>query len=166
MKKSIKFLRALGIIGLIALVVIQFIPVEENKQGYQSVLAFEAETNVSHELAEIFRANCYDCHSNQTQYPWYSALAPINFWLDEHVRDGKKHFNVSQWSEYSVKRKDHKLEELIEEVEETEMPLPSYTWVHGDLTENERQTLMDWAQMTRLTYRLELEAKSVEPGMN
>ena len=166
MKKSIKFLRALGIIGLIALVVIQFIPVEENNQGYQSVLAFEAETNVSHELAEIFRANCYDCHSNQTQYPWYSALAPINFWLDEHVRDGKKHFNVSQWSEYSVKRKDHKLEELIEEVEETEMPLPSYTWVHGDLTENERQTLIDWAQMTRLTYRLELEAKSVEPGMN
>ena len=166
MKKSIKFLRALGIIGLIALVVIQFIPVEENNQGYQSVLAFEAETNVSHELAEIFRANCYDCHSNQTQYPWYSALAPINFWLDEHVRDGKKHFNVSQWPEYSVKRKDHKLEELIEEVEETEMPLPSYTWVHGDLTETERQTLMDWAQMTRLTYRLELEAKSVEPGMN
>ena len=166
MKKSIKFLRALGIIGLIALVVIQFIPVEENNQGYQSVLAFEAETNVSHELAEIFRANCYDCHSNQTQYPWYSAVAPINFWLDEHVRDGKKHFNVSQWSEYSVKRKDHKLEELIEEVEETEMPLPSYTWVHGDLTETERQTLMDWAQMTRLTYRLELEAKSVEPGMN
>ena len=166
MKKSIKFLRALGIIGLIALVVIQFIPVEQNHQGYESILAFEAETNVSPELAEVFRANCYDCHSNQTQYPWYSAVAPINFWLDEHVRDGKKHFNVSQWPEYSVKRKDHKLEELIEEVEETEMPLPSYTWVHGDLTENERQILIDWAQMTRLTYRLELEAKSVEPEMN
>jgi hypothetical protein len=166
MKKSIKYLRALGIIGLIGFAVIQFIPVEENNQGYQSVLAFETETNVSPELAEVFRANCYDCHSNQTQYPWYSSVAPINFWLDEHVRDGKKHFNVSQWSEYSVKRKDHKLEELIEEVEETEMPLPSYTWVHGDLTETERQTLIDWAQMARLSYRMEQEVKSAVPELN
>lgn len=166
MKKSIKYLRALGIIGLIAFAVIQFIPVEENNQGYQSVLAFETETNVSPELAEVLRANCYDCHSNQTQYPWYSSVAPINFWLDEHVRDGKKHFNVSQWSEYSVKRKDHKLEELIEEVEESEMPLPSYTWVHGDLTETERQTLIDWAQMARLSYRMEQKVKSAVPELN
>ena len=151
----IKWLRPLAIVGLIALVALQFIPIELNDQGYESVIAFENETKVSPELAAIFKANCYDCHSNQTQYPWYSAVAPINFWLDEHVRDGKKHFNMAQWSEYSIKRKDHKLEELIEEVEEEEMPLPSYTWIHGDLTEAERQTLIDWAQMTRLSYKLE-----------
>lgn len=162
MKKTIKILRPLGIVGLIALVAIQFIPINQNNQGYESVLAFEAETNVSPELAAVFKANCYDCHSNQTQYPWYSNLAPINFWLDEHVQDGKKHFNVSQWSEYSVKRKDHKLEELIEEVEEAEMPLPSYTWVHGSLTDAERQALIDWAQMARLSYRMDLENESAE----
>jgi hypothetical protein len=155
MNKSIKWLRPIVIVGLLALVVIQFIPVEPNQQGYESVLAFEQETQVSSELSSILKANCYDCHSNQTQYPWYSAVAPINFWLDEHVQDGKKHFNMSQWSEYSIKRKDHKLEELIEEVEEAEMPLPSYTWVHGSLTEIERQTLLDWAQMARLSYHID-----------
>ncbi len=155
MNKSIKWLRPIGIVGLLALVVIQFIPLKRNQQGYESVLAFEQETQVSPKLSSILKANCYDCHSNQTQYPWYSAVAPINFWLDEHVQDGKKHFNLSQWSEYSIKRKDHKLEELIEEVEEAEMPLPSYTWVHGSLTEIERQTLLDWAQMARLSYRID-----------
>lgn len=155
MNKSIKWLRPIGIVGLLALVVIQFIPLKPNQQGYESVLAFEQETQVSPKLSSILKANCYDCHSNQTQYPWYSAVAPINFWLDEHVQDGKKHFNLSQWSEYSIKRKDHKLEELIEEVEEAEMPLPSYTWVHGSLTEIERQTLLDWAQMARLSYRID-----------
>lgn len=162
MKKSIKILRPLGIIGLLALVLIQFIPVAQNNQGYESVLAFEEETNVSPELAAIFKANCYDCHSNQTQYPWYSKVAPVNFWLDEHIKDGQKHFNLSLWPEYSVKRKDHKLEELIEEVEEAEMPLPSYTWVHGSLTDAERQALIDWAQMTRLTYQVELEKGTAE----
>ena len=155
MNKSIKWLRPIGVVGLLALVVIQFIPLKRNQQGYESVLAFEQETQVSPKLSSILKANCYDCHSNQTQYPWYSAVAPINFWLDEHVQDGKKHFNLSQWSEYSIKRKDHKLEELIEEVEEAEMPLPSYTWVHGSLTEIERQTLLDWAQMARLSYRID-----------
>jgi len=155
MNKSIKWLRPIGVVGLLALVVIQFIPLKRNQQGYESVLAFEQETQVSPKLSSILKANCYDCHSNQTDYPWYSAVAPINFWLDEHVQDGKKHFNLSQWSEYSIKRKDHKLKELIEEVEEAEMPLPSYTWVHGSLTEIERQTLLDWAQMARLSYRID-----------
>lgn len=166
MKKSIKWLRSIGIIGLIALIVIQFVPVELNNQGYESVLAFEEETQLSPELAAVFKANCYDCHSNQTQYPWYSSVAPINLWLEEHVADGKKHFNVSQWPEYSVKRKDHKLEELIEEVEEAEMPLPSYTWVHGNLSDNERQALIDWAQMVRLSYRMEQEAQAAQPEVN
>ena len=155
MNRSIKWLRPIGVVGLLALVVIQFIPLKRNQQGYESVLAFEQETQVSPKLSSILKANCYDCHSNQTDYPWYSAVAPINFWLDEHVQDGKKHFNLSQWSEYSIKRKDHKLKELIEEVEEAEMPLPSYTWVHGSLTEIERQTLLDWAQMARLSYRID-----------
>ena len=155
MKKLTNLLRPIGIVGLIALVVIQFVPVELNRGGYESVLAFEQETNVSPELSALFKANCYDCHSNQTQYPWYSSMAPINFWLSEHVVDGKKHFNVSQWSEYSIKRKDHKLEELIEEVEEQEMPLPSYTWVHGNFTDAERLSLIQWEQMVRLSYVVE-----------
>ncbi len=162
MKTINKGLRLLAVAGLISLIAIQFIPVELNDQGYDSVIAFENETQVSPELAAVFKSNCYDCHSNQTKYPWYSSVAPISFWLDEHVRDGKKHFNVAKWSEYSTKRKDHKLEELIEEVEEAEMPLPSYTWIHGKLSDAERQMLIDWAQMTRLSYQVGAEHESTE----
>lgn len=159
MDQHLKWIRPLAIIALIALFGIQFIPVASNSQGYKSVRAFERETQMSPELTEVFQTNCYDCHSNQTQYPWYSKIAPVNFWLDEHVRDGKKHFNVSEWGQYSIKRKDHKLEELIEEVQEQEMPLPSYTWVHGKLSQENRQALIDWAQMVRLSYQQVLPMK-------
>ncbi|MGB0146083.1 MAG: heme-binding domain-containing protein [Flavobacteriaceae bacterium] len=159
MKQHLKWIRPLAIIALIALFGIQFIPVASNSQGYESVRAFERETQMSPELTEVFQTNCYDCHSNQTQYPWYSKIAPVNFWLDEHVRDGKKHFNVSEWGQYSIKRKDHKLEELIEEVQEQEMPLPSYTWIHGKLSPQDRQALIDWAQMVRLSYQQVLPMK-------
>ncbi|WP_273005712.1 heme-binding domain-containing protein, partial [Leeuwenhoekiella blandensis] len=68
---------------------------------------------------------CYDCHSNQTTYPWYSNLAPASFYLEDHIKDGKRHLNFSEWEQYSAKRKDHKLDELIEEVEREGMPLES-----------------------------------------
>ena len=154
----IKILKRIGWVALGALLLLQFIQPDKNEQGYESVMAFEQETGVSVELGSFLRTICYDCHSNQTTYPWYSNIAPLNYWLEEHVVDGKKHFNVSEWSAYSDKKKDHKLDELIEEVEAGEMPLPSYQYVHGCLTQQERKTLTDWAQMTRLNYQEAIEA--------
>ncbi len=152
-----KFVRYFLLLALVALVIIQFIRPEKNNGGYESVMAFEKETTPSPEVAEIFKTNCYDCHSNQTQYPWYAEIAPVSFWLDEHVEHGKGHFNVSEWNTYSVKKKDHKLEELIEFVEEGEMPLDSYTWLHGDLSEDETKLILQWAGLTRLKYKDKLE---------
>ena len=103
------------------------------------------------------KENCYDCHSNQTIYPWYAEIAPVNYWLADHVKDGKKHFNVSAWKDYSIKKKDHKLEELLEMVEEGEMPLDSYTWLHGKLSENATKLLLQWATVARLQYKAQLE---------
>ena len=67
-----------------------------------------------------------------TNYPWYNSITPVNYWLNGHIKEGKKHFNVSKWASYSVKKKDHKLEELIEELEAQDMPLASYTWTHKE----------------------------------
>ena len=77
--------------------------------------------------------------------------------MAEHVEDGKKHLNFSKWSEYSVKRKDHKFEELIEEVEEKEMPLPSYTWSHteADLSPEQIEAVVAWAKKVRMGYALQ-----------
>ncbi len=155
-----KILKAIGYLALLALVVIQFFRPEKNEAGYEAVKAFEAETKPSAEVVAILKANCYDCHSNHTNYPWYAEVAPISLWLDDHVRHGKGDFNVSEWESYSVKKKDHKLEELIEEVEEGHMPLDSYTWIHGKLSEEDKTTLIQWATLARLQYKTQLEVSA------
>lgn len=152
-----KILKYFLIIALAAFIIIQFIRPNKNEGGYESVMAFENETKPSVQVATILKEQCYDCHSNQTQYPWYSEIAPASYWLADHIKDGKKHFNVSAWSEYSVKKKDHKLEELIEMVEEGEMPLDSYTWIHGKLEDDDKKLLLQWAGLVRLQYRDELQ---------
>ena len=98
----------------------QFYRPEKNVSEYDVIAQFEAETQPPQEVVTILKQKCYDCHSNQTEYPWYAEVAPISIWIDGHVEEGKEHFNVSEWATYSLKKKDHKLEELIEEVEENE----------------------------------------------
>ncbi len=143
-----------------ALVLIQFIRPEKNDGGYESVQNFEAETKPSVQVGLILKENCYDCHSNQTQYPWYAEIAPVSLWLEEHIVDGKKHFNVSTWNQYSVKKKEHKLEEFIEMVEDDEMPLQSYTLIHGNLSQGDKKLLLQWAGVARLQYKHQLEVSS------
>ena len=151
-----KFITYFLYTALGALVIMQFFAPKSNSAGYQSVVFFEEQTKPSQEIATILRDNCYDCHSNQTNYPWYSEITPINYWLEEHIVDGKKHFNVSAWDTYSARKKDHKLEELIEYVEQGEMPLDSYTWLHGDLSTQDTETLLQWAQLSRIKYQKQM----------
>ncbi|SRX75151.1 heme-binding domain-containing protein [Aequorivita antarctica] len=156
-KKSIKILLVLLLIALLA---IQFIRPEKNNLGYESVALFETETKPSENVATILKERCYDCHSNHTQYPWYAEVAPFSLWLKDHIDDGKKHFNVSAWSDYSVKKKEHKLEELVEMVEDDEMPLKSYTIIHGNLSEDDKKLLLQWAGLVRLQYKHQLEVSA------
>ena len=151
-----KYLKYFSILLLLTLVVIQFIKPDKNNDGYQSVALFEKEIVSTKEIAMILKNNCYDCHSDQTNYPWYNNISPINYWLEEHIVDGKKHFNVSAWDAYSARKKDHKLEELVEYVEQGEMPLDSYTWLHGDLSNQDTQTLLQWAQLSRIKYQKQM----------
>lgn len=155
-----RIIKIVLIVALIALVVIQFIRPEKNQDGYGSVTTFEQETKPSVKVVSILMDNCYDCHSNQTIYPWYAEVAPFSLWLDDHIEHGKKHFNVSQWNTYSVRKKEHKLEELVEMVEKDEMPLPSYTWLHGDFSEDDKKLLLQWAGLVRLQYKHQLEVSS------
>jgi hypothetical protein len=155
-----KIIKIVLVLLLIALVAIQFIRPEKNNGGYESVTAFEAETKPSAKVATVLKENCYDCHSNQTQYPWYAEIAPFSLWLDDHIEHGKKHFNVSEWSNYSIKKKEHKLEELVEMVEDDEMPLRSYTIIHGNLSDENKKLLLQWAGVVRLQYKHQLEVSS------
>ncbi|WP_420322880.1 heme-binding domain-containing protein [Flagellimonas sp.] len=152
-----KIAKKAAIFLLIVLIGMQFYRPEKNQSDLKTyVAAFELETNPSEEVKVILKTACYDCHSANTRYPWYNNIAPVSYWLDHHVEEGKEHLNFSDWENYTVKKKDHKLEELIEEVEEGEMPLNSYTWTHEDarLTEAQKKLLMDWAKQARSNYAI------------
>ncbi len=147
-KKTLIFL-------LIVLVGMQFYRPEKNNAEYRDVTAFEKETQASKSIVAILESKCYDCHSNKTEYPWYAEVAPISYWIADHVEEGNEHFNVSKWNSYDAKKKDHKLDELIEEVEEGHMPESSYTLMHGEISEEEKSALIQWAKKARANFNLE-----------
>ncbi len=147
------------VLALLALIVLQFVRPDRNNGGYETLKPFLAETNPPEQVAAILKTACYDCHSNQTLYPWYAEVAPISFWLNDHIKEGKQHLNFSSWERYSTKQKNKKLKELVEEVEHDEMPLQSYTFIHqdADLRPTETTALLDWAKAARLKYSLKAD---------
>ncbi|MBO6531743.1 MAG: heme-binding domain-containing protein [Muricauda sp.] len=149
-----KIAKKIALALLVVLVGMQFYRPEKNVAAGDYVAAFETETNPSPEVKAILNTACYDCHSDNTEYPWYNNIAPVSYWLADHIEDGKKHLNFSDWQNYDAKKKDHKLEELIEEVKEGEMPLKEYTWTHGDakLTQEQISALVAWADGVRANY--------------
>lgn len=141
---------------LVIFIALQFFSPEKNSAQGNHTGIFLSETNPGPRLKVLFQESCYDCHSNHTEYPWYNNIAPVSYWLVYHVAEGKKHLNFSEWDSYSVKKKDHKLEEVIEMIETGEMPLKEYTWIHKNarLTSEQRKAIVIWAKKTRSLYQL------------
>ncbi len=145
---------------MIILIALQFYRPERNDAEVRDVASFEKETQPAPLVAGVLQNQCYDCHSNKTVYPWYAEVAPISIWLNNHIEEGNEHFNVSVWDSYTNKKKDHKLEELVEEVEEGKMPLNEYTWLHGGaLSETEKEAVIQWAKRARTKYHIKESAK-------
>lgn len=151
-----KLIKKILLFLFIVFIIAQFFGPEKNQGDLKSIDAFLAETNPPAAVKQILIESCYDCHSNVTQYPWYSNITPVNYWMADHVEHGKKHFNLSNWEANSNKKKDHKFEELIEMVKEKEMPLPSYTWAHSEarLTNSQIEAVVKWAEQVRFKYSL------------
>ncbi len=151
-----KILKKIGLILLLVFVVAQFFGPEKNEGDIASIETFLLETNPPENVKLILKEGCYDCHSDHTRYPWYNNITPVNYWLADHVDHGKGHFNVSEWADYEMKKKDHKLDELIEMVKNRSMPLESYTWGHPEakLTDAQINEVIEWAQRVREGYNL------------
>lgn len=149
-----KIVKKIAIALLIILIAMQFYRPDKNTAQGDYVAAFEAETQPSTEVKQILKTACYDCHSANTEYPWYNNIAPVSYWLADHIEDGKRHLNFSDWENYDNKKKDHKLEEVIEEVNEGKMPLNEYTWTHADadLSDEQINVLVSWAEEARKKY--------------
>lgn len=142
----IKILKVIAIIALIALIGIQFIPTTRNQSDILPATDFIATYNPPKEVERIFRTSCYDCHSNNTEYPWYNKIQPVAMYLEEHIEHGKEEFNFNEFGDYSERRKKSKLKSLLKEVEQGKMPLESYTLIHRDskISESEEKLVLDW----------------------
>ena len=107
------------------------------------------------EVTELLKETCLNCHSNQITYPWYSEVAPVSWWIADHIEEGRERLNFSEWGNYSSGKKSHKAEESWEEMEEEEMPLPSYVFAHSeaDLSEKEREILIQFFKTLEAKYK-------------
>lgn len=139
------------VIGLgIVLIIIQFIRPEKNESND---LTYDISTKyqVPSDVNNLMQVSCNDCHSNKTEYPWYSNVQPVAWWLDHHVDDGKKHLNFSEFTKKPLFVQNHKFEEIIEMVAEKEMPLPAYTYLglhaEANLSDQQREMITDWAKV-------------------
>lgn len=140
------------LIGVIlVLVAIQFVPVKKNTEdNYVSSFEVKGDTQEAKDVLHILETACYDCHSNQTVYPWYNKIAPVSWYLAKHVNNGKKHLNFDAWNDYDQDKREHKSEEIVELIEEDEMPLFSYTLLHSEakLSEQQKELLIRYFSNT------------------
>ncbi|WP_179022166.1 heme-binding domain-containing protein [Winogradskyella forsetii] len=143
MKKAIKII---AIIALVVLVGIQFVPTERNQSDIVPVTDFMLVNNVPKTIQKKLQVSCYDCHSNNTQYPWYNRLQPVAWFLEDHIKEGKAELNFNEWDSLSNRRKKSKLRSIIKQIESGEMPLDSYTLIHKDavFSEAEAEEMINW----------------------
>jgi hypothetical protein len=132
----------LGIV--VALGVMQFVPVERSNPPV------EAEVPAPSNVRAVLRQSCYDCHSNETVWPWYSHVAPVSWLVAHDVHEARKHLNFSTWNKYDQKRQARKLNAAWEEVDEGDMPLSYYLAIHRDavISAEDRALLRQWAADT------------------
>ncbi len=128
--------------------VIQLIPVERNISRVPAGQSFEMTQKVPANVAAILKVSCYDCHSNNTRYPWYSELQPGAWFMARHITKGKEELNFDEFNNYSKRRKKAKIKSIISQIEKDQMPLKSYLLLHhdADLTPEQQKVLMQFFQ--------------------
>jgi hypothetical protein len=136
---------------LAVLVIIQFFHPKPNKSKGDQPNYIGKVFSVSEDVKSILVKACNDCHSNNTKYPWYSNMQPVDWWMNNHIKEGKRSLNLDEYTSRNLRYQYHKMEDIVEQVKEGDMPLNSYTWIHKDakLTDGEKNKLIEWADGVR-----------------
>ncbi len=131
---------------IIFLVGIQFIKTDKTSPQIYDKQKFTSQFTPPIDLLESLRSSCYDCHSYETKYPWYTFVAPVSFWIAGHVRNGRKKLNFSTIGQLNKKDQRHLMHECAEVIEEGRMPPKGYVRMHSDahLDENQQRALIEW----------------------
>lgn len=121
------------LVSLVAiLVLIQLVRIDKTNPTYTLKNDFIEIVNPDADIAAIIKSACYDCHSNQSKYPWYSNVAPVSWLVKNHINEGREHFNFSEWGSYSAEDRKDILKECAEEVEAGVMPMKAYVLLHAE----------------------------------
>lgn len=142
MKQAIKVvLIVILVVVIVAAIGIQFVPVERSNPPEAAPLKADAAA------MQVLRTSCFDCHSNQTRWPWYAYVAPVSWLVAGDVRGARKHVNFSNWEGYSAEKKARAAGHIVDEVEEGGMPLPNYLKMHPDakLSDADVRVIEEWA---------------------
>ena len=141
-----KHLKKIALALAVIFVGIQLIPTKLNLSDTISSSDFFEIYMAPQNIQKIIKTSCYDCHSNNTQYPWYSKIQPAAWLMERHINEGKEELNFSTFGDYSNRRKKGKLKSIISQIKDDEMPLWSYTLIHRNatLTEGDKLILNQW----------------------
>jgi len=142
-----KLLKRIGLALLVVLVGLQFIPARSNQtKEVASSSDFIKINKVPDDMGSILLTSCYNCHSNNTNYPWYSRVQPVGWFLENHINKGKAELNFSEFGSYSVRKQKSKLKSMASQIEKEEMPLSSYTFIHREarLSKGSKKAIVDY----------------------
>lgn len=147
-KKILKITAIVLVVGFLGMQAVR--PARTNPPVDEAQTIF-ARTQMTPQVAGIFDRSCRDCHSNKTVWPWYTQVAPVSWWLTNHVNEGRQNLNLSEWARLNRDRQDRKLRQICDEVLDGAMPLSSYTPIHpqAKLSDQDKKTLCDWTEAER-----------------
>ena len=136
---------------LVVLIVIQFIQPAHNKSEQLLPTDIAKIYNVPDSVLQVLKSACYDCHSNNTNYPWYAKIQPLAWFMARHVKNGKADLNFSEFASYSVRKQKSKLQSIANTIRDGEMPISSYKLMHknASLTQEKKTLIIGWATKTK-----------------
>ena len=145
-KNAISKSKLILMVLLAVLLLIQLVRPQKNTAAIPAGKAFVDTFKVSEQVNAILAVSCYDCHSNNTDYPWYSEIQPMAWFMDKHIKDGKEKLNFDELPSYGSRRLNSKFTQIITQIEQDKMPLNSYLWMHegARLSMEDKRLLVDY----------------------
>ncbi len=146
-----KLFKKILLLLLVVFVAMQFISPARNVSGQGLQVDVTKTIKVPDKVLDILKNACYDCHSNDSRYPWYVNVQPMGWIMANHIKDGKKDLNFSEFRSYSLRKQQSKLKSIATQVKDGEMPILSYTIMHADarLSKEQKELIIDWAISTK-----------------
>lgn len=160
--RSTKILIRTGLVLAAMFILLQFIHQAPNTNGEKSK-DISSVYPLPQQVLMILKTSCYDCHSNYTVYPWYAAIQPLGFWIHHHIDEGKHELNFNEFASYKISRQYHVLQKTAHEIEESDMPLQTYTLIHRNSTldEQQKKIIQQWTKALCDTIAAHVPADSI-----